>query len=403
MDVLIVGTGEYTTGYVPTSEGAAPDKKMGVVGLVMFDLRRRGFVKRVVYAGTDGTKFPSIREHLRKTICGTYADMDTSFDSFPADTAKDPQAYKLAIASMKPGDHVLIYTPDDTHFAIAECALKAKLHVLLTKPGVKILEHHRALVDLAKANSVKLCLDMHKRHDPIYRDACGRVPSLGPFSYFYSYMSQPKKQLHTFGKWAGKSSDISYYLNSHHVDVLCWMVGSRATPLTVCASAARGVADGLGMETEDTITLLVQWRNNEGGAMATSTHSASWAAPKSDVHTQQRFHYVGQLGEVTADQAHRGYSMSTDADSLVSLNPLYMKYSPSVSGHFDGQRGYGYTILEAFVVGGMDLVLMSERASFLVTAILEAGRVSLDAGGNVVHVQYGEDGKNELPTGLKSL
>jgi D-galacturonate reductase len=36
-------------------------------------------------------------------------------------------------------------------------------------------------------------------------------------------MSQPKFQLDTFRAWAGKSSDISYYLNSHHIDVHCWI------------------------------------------------------------------------------------------------------------------------------------------------------------------------------------
>ena len=39
---------------------------------------------------------------------------------------------------------------------------------------------------------------MHKRYDPIYRDARDRVPSLGAFSYFTAHMSQPKHQLDTF-------------------------------------------------------------------------------------------------------------------------------------------------------------------------------------------------------------
>lgn len=34
-----------------------------------------------------------------------------------------------------------------------------------------------------------------------------------------SDMSQPKFQLETFKSWAGIDSDISYYLNSHHIDV----------------------------------------------------------------------------------------------------------------------------------------------------------------------------------------
>eukprot|EP00759_Apiculatamorpha_spiralis_P005816 PhF_6_TR13434/c0_g1_i1/m.21439/K18106/GAAA; D-galacturonate reductase len=390
-NVLIVGTGEYTTGYVPTSGGAAPDKKMGVVGLVMFDLRRRGIVNRIVYVGTDGTKFPPIRQHLQTTITSTYKDMDVRFDSFPGDTEKDPLAYVKAIQSMSPGDHVLIYTPDDTHYDIASAAIKAKLNVLITKPGVKTLEHHLQLVSLAKENNVILCLDMHKRHDPVYRDAWTKSSTLGPFSYFYSYMSQPKKQLLTFGKWAGRSSDISYYLNSHHVDVLCWFVAERGPlPTTVVASSARGVADGMDMNTEDTITLTVQWSNPS----ATSVHTASWVAPRSDVHSQQRFHYMGQQGEINVDQAHRGYSLSSDADGLSSVNPLYMRYAPHpVTGCFDGQKGYGYSILEMFIRREQsELVHMSERASFFVTAILEGGRRSLDRGGAVIKILYDDAG-----------
>lgn len=34
---------------------------------------------------------------------------------------------------------------------------------------------------------------------------------------------------------------------------------------------------------------------------------------------------------------------------LSSYNPFYMKYSPSETGHFDGQRGYGYVSIEKFI------------------------------------------------------
>ena len=46
--------------------------------------------------------------------------------------------------------------------------------------------------------------------------------------YLLTYISQPKHQLDTFKSWAGRSSDISYYLNSHHVDFCEWCLrGSR--------------------------------------------------------------------------------------------------------------------------------------------------------------------------------
>lgn len=44
----------------------------------------------------------------------------------------------------------------------------------------------------------------------------------------------------SFRAWAGKSSDINYYLNSHHIDVHNWMVSHMAHPTRVTALAATG-------------------------------------------------------------------------------------------------------------------------------------------------------------------
>lgn len=122
-------------------------------------------------------------------------------------------------------------------------------------------------------------------------------------------MSQPKFQLETFKDWAGKSSDISYYLNSHHIDVHCWGMQGKARPTRVVASGATGIANAepynCPASTEDTITLLTDWVNT-GGNTGTALYTASWGAPKADVHSQQRFHYLGTKGEITEDQAHRG-------------------------------------------------------------------------------------------------
>ena len=79
--------------------------------------------------------------------------------------------------------------------------------------------------------------------------------------------------------------------------------------------------------------------------------------------------------------------------SLLSLIArfLSMKYSPSGSGHFDGQRGYGYISIEKFVdtarsvnagttqPGDFDAQdLPTITNTVLTTAILNAGRISLD-------------------------
>jgi D-galacturonate reductase len=67
LDVLMVGTGEYTTGFVGGGASGS-DKKVGVVGLTMFDLRRRGKVGNLSMVGTSGNKFPAIRTFYSQTL-----------------------------------------------------------------------------------------------------------------------------------------------------------------------------------------------------------------------------------------------------------------------------------------------------------------------------------------------
>lgn len=53
----MVGTGEYTTGFVGGT-AADSDKGAGVVALTMFDLRRRGKVGRVGMCGVNVSFVP---------------------------------------------------------------------------------------------------------------------------------------------------------------------------------------------------------------------------------------------------------------------------------------------------------------------------------------------------------
>lgn len=68
-----------------------------------------------------------------------------------------------------------------------------------------------------------------------------------------------------------------------------------------------------------------------------------------------------------------------------------MKYSPSASGHFDGQTGYGYRSIEVFIDAARSVNAGTTKAedydlhglptianTVLTTAILNAGRISLD-------------------------
>ncbi|CAM9943658.1 unnamed protein product [Discosporangium mesarthrocarpum] len=411
VNVCMIGTGEYTTGYVH-GKASDSDKSAGaVVALTMIDLRRRGKVNRLGLCGTNGSKFSGIRTHIERNIGNVYREMDTSMQTWPADGARNLEAYKEALDDFDPGDACTIFTPDDTHFDIAMAAVRRGLHTLVTKPVVKTLDEHRRLCQAAKEAGVLVMVEVHKRFDPVYIDARDRIKALGGMSYMYAYMSQPKHQLDTFRAWAGKSSDISYYLNSHHIDFQEWANQGMARPTRVTASGSTGVATGVfDINTEDTITLLVDWENLEDGSKGTAVYTSSWVAPKADVHSQQRFFYMGQKGEINVDQAHRGYTVSKDGDGFNSVNPLFMKYTPT-NGYFSGQSGYGYRSFEAFVDAvqaiesgaakpqDFDTSLATIGTTFLTTAILEAGRLSLDNKCRPFTIQYG-GGEAHIPSGI---
>ncbi|GES58574.1 NAD binding Rossmann fold oxidoreductase [Aspergillus terreus] len=407
--VLMVGTGEYTTGYVGGGASGS-DKKVGVVGLTLFDLRRRGKVGDLSMVGVSGRKFPGIRAHLQKNISEVYNNLDTSFTSYPADDQTDPDAYKTAIDALPAGSAITIFTPDPTHFPIALYAIRRGIHVMITKPATQRLADHLTLIAEARKHGVFVFVEHHKRFDPAYSDARAKARTLGDFNYFYSYMSQPKSQLETFKAWAGRDSDISYYLNSHHIDINESMVPDYV-PVKVTASASKGTAVDLGCvpETEDTITLLVEWRKKDNPAkVATGVYTASWTAPqKAGVHSNQYFHYMGSKGEVRVNQAKRGYDVTEDEQGLIWVNPFYMRYAPDDEGNFGGQTGYGYVSFEKFIdavtalnEGRVTLDQLDARPlptlknTVATTAILHAGRISLDENRSVEIVSDG--GKWEL-------
>ncbi len=391
IDVLVVGTGEYVTGIAGESV-VESDKSFGVVALSLFDMRQRGLIGEIHLAGRNGKRFAAIKEHFERHIRGAYHDMDVDFHAYPDQPIVDEDAYKKAIMILPKGSAVLIFTPDDTHFEIARFALEAGMQVLVAKPLVKTVAEHEALMKLSREQDLLLMLEVHKRFDPLYADAVDEIRTLGDFSYFNAYMSQPKSQLETFKAWAGISSDISYYLNAHHIDLLSWALQDIAKPVSVYAVASHGVADALlKREVEDTITLTVQWQNLQSNNLATSIHTASWIAPPSDVHSQQRFFYMGHKGEINIDQAHRGYTQSKDSTGFKSANPLFMKYTPR-EGKFAGQSGYGYQSIEHFIkaaialkektttLEGLNKTLPTIANTLQTTAILEAGYKSLRSG-----------------------
>lgn len=98
--------------------------------------------------------------------------------------------------------------------------------------------------------------------------------------------------------------------------------------------------------------------------------------------------------------------MTTDAKGYTSRNPLFMRYTPNDRGEFSGQQAYGYQSFQQWVEAcsgrnkdphssiSSQLALMDRTIAN--TAILEAGRRSLDAGGLPIQLQKTEEGNYKL-------
>ena len=108
--------------------------------------------------------------------------------------------------------------------------------------------------------------------------------------------------------------------------------------------------------------------------------------------------------DLSSLQCHRGYTLASDeSDGLKSLNPLYIRNVPDSKGRYCGQAGYGYVSFERFVRAArqvnegtaspsdFDDELPTGRVTEAVTAILEAGRMSLDNEGCKVLLVYDND------------
>lgn len=85
------------------------------------------------------------------------------------------------------------------------------------------------------------------------------------------------------------------------------------------------------------------------------------------------------------------------------------RYTPDARGRFAGQSGYGFQSIARFVEAAAQvtaglltpddvreegaLALLDAPGSAAVTAILQAGRLSLDHGGRGVAIRYDDDGE----------
>ena len=69
-------------------------------------------------------------------------------------------------------DAVIIATPTQTHFQIAQECLKAGKNILIEKPFTKTSHEAQKLIDLAQSKSLILAVGLIERYNPAFQELC---------------------------------------------------------------------------------------------------------------------------------------------------------------------------------------------------------------------------------------
>ncbi|NJN17463.1 MAG: Gfo/Idh/MocA family oxidoreductase [Oscillochloris sp.] len=194
---------------------------------------------------------------------------------------------------------VSIATPDHLHRAIAVAAAAAGKHLLVEKPLATTVADAEAIVAAAESHGVKLMVDFHNRVNPPMvqaRDAIRRG-EIGSPRYVYARLSNTIAVPTEMLRWA-KNSSALWFLASHMVDVVRWMLNDE--PARVYAVSRSGVLRDLGVDTADFHVATVEFRS---GAVAVFEHA--WILPRTHATVKDlKLEILGSSGAINIDGSH---------------------------------------------------------------------------------------------------
>jgi predicted dehydrogenase len=303
--------------------------------------------------------------------------------------------HALPAGAALPFDCAIVSVPDHLHFDIGARVLRAGLHCLMVKPFVPTLEEGRRLVALADTQRLYGAVELHKRFDEanlIVRRMVeeGRLGALAYATVEYSQRITVPRDV--FASWASKTN-IFQYLGVHYVDLLHFITGYQPRRLT--AVGHRGVLTAQGVDTYDSVHVMLEWEQSpqpaSTGAGFVSQFAVGWIDPeRSSAVSDQRYLLVGSDSRIECDQKNRGLRI-VGPQGVEDINPYFSEYIARAGEPLEF-TGYGRQSIERFLLDVRDLKhgrvdpasLEGKRPTFrsalVSTAVIQAVRESLEGG-----------------------
>lgn len=196
-------------------------------------------------------------------------------------------------------DAVAIVTPDFAHAKPIVAAAKRDKHILCEKPLATSPEDLDLILSAVKDKDIQIMVDFHNRWNPpvckikddVDAGKIGKVVSA--YIRLNDIIYVPTEML----PWAEKSS-ILWFLGSHSVDVLNWIIGAKVE--RVYAVSYEGVLKGRGINVPDLYQTILEYSN---GTVATMENS--WILPDTNPYVNDyKLNITGEKGMFNMDFSH---------------------------------------------------------------------------------------------------
>lgn len=224
----------------------------------------------VIGVGLMGTLFARLASQLPDSKLVGVADVDKNRAVQAGETLGVPafSEYKelLTIPEL---DAVVVATPDSLHLEPALAAAQVGKHLLIEKPLATTVEDGLQIIDACKTAGVMLMVAHVLRFDPNYGEAFKAVRS-GKLGEIVHLSARRNTSLPDAKRLAGRVT-ITFYLGTHSVDVIQWIVGSPIVEVT-SASVSKVMEQ---YNVDDTVMSLLRFEN---GAIGTLENS--WIRPE---------------------------------------------------------------------------------------------------------------------------
>ena len=270
-------------------------------------------------------------------------------------------------------DAVSIVTPDFLHTEVAcDCAGAGK-HMLIEKPLATRRDDVFRILDAAAKNKVRVMVDMHNRWSPPFNNVKAILGSkrYGDPVNAYFRLNDVKSVATDMLSWASKSS-ILWFLGSHSLDTLNWLLESR--PREVYALSSRGVLDGLGVDTVDVYQTSIKYEN---GVIAQMENG--WITPNGNPCVNDiKFNIVCERGKMDIDASSNNLLQVTGDDRLDTGDCIVANQI------FGYHKGFAYESIRSFLAkleSGEEFFVSLEDSARVVLALLaimesaETGRI----------------------------